>query len=57
MSIDLYMNEYDPKDHTFRTAFWEWFDNLPRKDKIKFWNQTVDMSMIYFYNKYYRHDK
>lgn len=57
MSIDLYMNEYDPKDHTFKAAFWEWFDNLPRKDKVKFWNQTVDMSMIYFYNKYYRHDK
>ena len=54
MMVDNFMDQFDPHDKKFRVAFWNWFDNIPRAEKRKFWNYPVDMSFIYYYNKYYR---
>ena len=37
----------------FKKAFWEWFDNLPLKEKEKFWWFKIDMATTYFYNAIY----
>jgi hypothetical protein len=55
--IDSNMSNYDPNNAEFKAAFWNWFDNISEKEKKKFWNFSVDMSMIYFYNKIYRYKK
>jgi len=37
----------------FKKAFWEWFDSLPKEERIKFQQYPADMAEIYFYNKIY----
>ena len=54
---DYLLNDFNPNDETFKSAFWDWFDNLSKTEKKKFWDFSVDMAMIYFYNKIYRHIK
>jgi len=54
---DYLLNDFNPNDETFKSAFWDWFDNLSKTEKKKFWDFSVDMAMIYFYNKIYRHNK
>jgi hypothetical protein len=54
---DYLLNNFNPNDETFKSAFWDWFDNLSKTEKKKFWDFSVDMAMIYFYNKIYRHKK
>ena len=44
------MVENDP---IFKKAFWEWFDNLPLKEKQKFWWFKLDMATTYFFNAIY----
>ena len=51
---DHYMENYNPEDEKFKKAFWEWFDNLPKKEKKKFQEYPSDMATIYFYNKIYK---
>ena len=55
--LDNFMDQFDPKEEKFKALFWEWFDALSRKKKEKFWNFSVDMAMIFYYNKYYRYKK
>jgi len=54
---DYLLNDFNPNDDKFKSAFWDWFDNLSKTEKKKFWDFSVDMAMIYFYNKIYRHNK
>ena len=35
----------------FKKQFWEWFDDLPKKEKTKFNEYKSDMATMYFYNK------
>ena len=39
----------------FKKAFWEWFDNLPTKEREKFQNYPADMAELNFYNRFYKH--
>ena len=37
----------------FKKEFWEWFDSLPKEERLKFKEYPADMAEIYFYNKIY----
>jgi hypothetical protein len=39
----------------FKKAFWEWFDNLPQKQREKFQTYPMDMAELNFYNTVYKH--
>lgn len=41
------------KDEDFNREFWKWFDSLNKNEKNRFWYYQIDMSKLYFYNKYY----
>ena len=41
------------KDPKFKKLFWDWFDNLPKVQKERFWYYQVDMATTYFYNAIY----
>ncbi len=45
------------KDKDFNRSFWIWFDNLDGNDKKRFWYYQLDMSKLFFYNKYYRFER
>jgi len=49
MTIDIDLD----KDKDFNQEFWEWFDSLNKSEKNRFWYYQLDMSKLYFYNKYY----
>jgi hypothetical protein len=34
----------------FKKDFWEWFDDLPKEEKEKFWYYSDDASEMYFLN-------
>lgn len=53
--VDQTMKEFDPDDPIFLDAFWDWFDSLDSKQKDRFWNFSLDMSTLYFYNQIYRY--
>ena len=41
----------------FKEAFWEWFDNLPQKERDKFKTYPNDMAELNFYNRVWRHER
>jgi len=53
--IDQTMDKFDPDNPIFLDAFWNWFDSLTSKQKERFWNYSLDMSTLYFYNQIYRY--
>lgn len=40
-------------DPEFKKAFWTWFDELPRKEREKFYHLPYDTAELKFYNLYY----
>jgi len=44
---------FDWSNPTFRTAFWNWFDNLSVDEKKQFWYYPLDIAELYFYNAIY----
>jgi len=47
------MDVFDQPD--FRKAFWEWFDSLPKEERVKFQNYPADFAELNFYNRIWRH--
>lgn len=41
----------------FKKAFWEWFDNLPPKERDKFKMYPNDMAELNFYNRVWRYER
>lgn len=45
------MSYSDMDTEGFKEAFWQWFDNLPKEERLKFKEYPADMAELYFYNK------
>lgn len=46
------MDDFDTPQ--FNKLFWEWFDNLPRQMREKFYYYPADMAKLNFYNTTYK---
>ena len=45
------MSYSDMDTEGFKEAFWQWFDNLPKEERLNFKEYPADMAELYFYNK------
>lgn len=54
MFLDLFTPEVE-KSKEFKEGFWEWFDNLPQKDR-DYYNYKLDSAKIRYFSTVYRHN-